>query len=202
VPSPDGRFEAVIFQRDCGATTAFSTQISILSRGGALPKTAGNAWIADSNHGAAPIGKWGGPSVEVSWSTNRRLTVVAHPAARISRNESAVTISRETVNVEYFMKEDPTEAALRDRARQIQESIRAVLLHDWDPIGIQDVREAQDEYDSYVGGVYRLLVSGASEEEIVEHLWQIETITIGLSTGDREKLRPVARRLRSLDGKL
>jgi hypothetical protein len=202
VPSPDGKFEAAIFQRDCGATTDFSTQISILSKGGALPKKAGNAWVADSNHGAAPTGKWGGPTVEVRWSTNRKLTVVRHPAARISRNESVVTVSGETVNVEYSMKQDPAEAARQDRARKIQESIRAVLLRDWDPIGIQDEPGAQDEYDSYVGGVYRLLASGASEEQIVEHLWQIETVTMGLSTPDRTKLHPVARRLRSLDVKL
>jgi hypothetical protein len=42
----------------------------------------------------------------------------------------------------------------RRNARKIQESIRLVLLRDWDPIGVQDVPEAQDEYDSYVGGVY------------------------------------------------
>jgi hypothetical protein len=100
------------------------------------------------------------------------------------------------------MKQDPAEAARQDRARTIQESLRAVLLRDWDPIGIQDEPGAQDEYDSYVGGVYRLLASGASEEQIVEHLWQIETVTMGLSTPDRTKLHPVARRLRSLDVKL
>jgi hypothetical protein len=42
------------------------------------------------------------------------------------------------------------------RAKAIQESIREILLRDWDPIGVNDVPEAQDEYDSYVGGVYRL----------------------------------------------
>jgi hypothetical protein len=68
-----------------------------------------------------------------------------------------------------------------DRARQIQEDIRAVLLRDWDPIGINDVPEAQDEYDSYVGGVYRLLASGASEDQLIEHLRRIETTSIGLS---------------------
>jgi hypothetical protein len=100
------------------------------------------------------------------------------------------------------MKQDATEAARRDRARHIQENIRDVLLHDWDPIDVQNVRGAQDEYDSYVGEVYRLLTSGASEKQIVEHLWQIETVTMGLSTPDRTKLRPVARRLLGLDVKL
>ena len=88
------------------------------------------------------------------------------------------------------------------RAEQIQESIRRVLLHDWDPIGIRDVPEAQDEYDSYVGGVYRLLASGASEQQIAEHLWRIEADAMGLSALDQAKLAPVARKLCALDVKL
>jgi hypothetical protein len=39
------------------------------------------------------------------------------------------------------------------RARTIQESIHDILLRDWDPIGINDVPEARDEYDSYIGGL-------------------------------------------------
>ena len=77
-----------------------------------------------------------------------------------------------------------------------------MLLHDWDPIGIRDVPDAGDEYDSYIGGVYRLLASGVSEDELVEHLWRIETVTMGLSSPDRDKLRPVARRLQDLKVKL
>ena len=30
IKSPDNKYKLVIFQRDCGATTGFSTQISIL----------------------------------------------------------------------------------------------------------------------------------------------------------------------------
>lgn len=95
------------------------------------------------------------------------------------------------------------------RAKQIQASIREVLLHEWDPIGIQDVPEAQDEYDSYVGGLYRLLASGSSEDELVEHLRLIETSNMGLSVRDEShqdkwnaKLRDVASRLRRLSVQL
>lgn len=92
-----------------------------------------------------------------------------------------------------------------DRARQIQEDIRDVLLREWDPIGIVDVPEAQDEYDSYVGGVYRLLASGASQDQLVEHLRQIEIAQMGLSVPDvahhagwSVKLRAVVSRLQAL----
>ena len=85
------------------------------------------------------------------------------------------------------------------RAREIQESIRQVLLRDWDPIGVSDVPEAQDEYDSYVGGVYRLLASGASEDEIIEHLYRIESDRMEMPAADREGLRGVARELTRLN---
>lgn len=45
----------------------------------------------------------------------------------------------------------------------------------WDPIGIKHEPNAQDEYDGYLGGVYELLVSGASDERIEDHLWRIVT---------------------------
>lgn len=32
IPSPNRKLKAVIFTRDCGATTGFSTQISLLSK--------------------------------------------------------------------------------------------------------------------------------------------------------------------------
>jgi hypothetical protein len=96
-----------------------------------------------------------------------------------------------------------------DRARRIQQSIGDVLLREWDPIGIIDVPEAQGEYDGYVGGVYRLLASGASQDQLVEHLRQIETTRMGLSVPSavhqdawNTKLRAVASRLQSLNVKL
>ena len=87
-------------------------------------------------------------------------------------------------------------------ARKIQESIRLVLLRDWDPIGVQDVPEAQDEYDSYVGGVYRLLASGATAQEIAEHLLRIEMFQMGLGTSNSASLLAVAEKLRALQVKL
>ena len=85
------------------------------------------------------------------------------------------------------------------RGRKIQEQIRQVLLHDWDPIGVQEIPEAQDEYDSYVGGVYRLLVSHAQDEELVEHLYRIERKTMGLGARDKSGLWPVVQKLRTLN---
>jgi hypothetical protein len=62
------------------------------------------------------------------------------------------------------------------------------------PIGIQNVPEAQDEYDTYVSSVYQLLVSGKPEYEIFDYLWQVETEHMGLS-GDKEQTKAIARKL-------
>jgi hypothetical protein len=86
----------------------------------------------------------------------------------------------------------------KKRLREIQDSIRHVLLHDWDPIEVANEPLAKSEYDSYVGAVYRLLASGASEQEIARHLWKIETEGMELSRGDPSALLPVARKLKEL----
>jgi hypothetical protein len=83
------------------------------------------------------------------------------------------------------------------KAIEIQESIRHILFYDWDPIGIND-SFPDDEYNSYVGGIYRLLASGASEFQIIERLYQLETISMGLD-GNWERLKNVAEKLMKLN---
>ncbi|MEO8224487.1 MAG: hypothetical protein ABI661_06755 [Gammaproteobacteria bacterium] len=85
------------------------------------------------------------------------------------------------------------------RAREVHEGIRQVLLHDWDPIGVPPAPQAQDEYDSYVGAVYRLLAAGASEREMAAHLREIEVEWMGLSRCEPTILLPVVRKLMALN---
>jgi hypothetical protein len=66
-------------------------------------------------------------------------------------------------------------------SRRIRVAIRHVLMDVWDPIGVKDEPNAQDEYDGYLGGVYELLVTGASDESIEDHLWRIVTERMELS---------------------
>jgi hypothetical protein len=82
-----------------------------------------------------------------------------------------------------------------ERARHYQAAIRIVLLAEWDPIGISEIPEAQDEYDSYVGGVYSLLTRRyVDRHEVFAHLWQIETEYMGLN-GNRPHTEAVVDRL-------
>lgn len=89
---------------------------------------------------------------------------------------------------------DPKE----QRAHEIQNIIGQILLHDWDPIGVSNMSEARDEYNSYVGKVYRLLASKPSINEIVDLLCEIEAEWMGL-TPDKERLQTIAIKLYKLD---
>lgn len=82
VPSPDGVHRAVVFQRDCGATTGFSTQVSVLETTERL-KGSGNVFIADTDHGRAPAGPGGGPAIEVRWLAPDTLRVHYDARARV-----------------------------------------------------------------------------------------------------------------------
>ena len=84
------------------------------------------------------------------------------------------------------------------RASQIQAQIGAILLRDWDPIGIADVPEAHDEYNAYIGGVYRLLAEGASPQGVAEHLARIEGDRMGLPSSPAARLN-VATKLCALN---
>jgi hypothetical protein len=88
------------------------------------------------------------------------------------------------------------------RAREIQAAIGDILLQHWDPIGVRDVPEAQDEYDSYVGGVYRLLATGASAEVVAQHLCDVERDRIGFDQAQPADLLSVAERLCRLNVRL
>jgi hypothetical protein len=65
--SPDKRHKAVVFQRDCGATTGFTTQISILEKDDSLANSSGNIFIIDGHpNSAAP---------EIFWVTNDEIFI-------------------------------------------------------------------------------------------------------------------------------
>jgi acetyl-CoA carboxylase alpha subunit len=73
----------------------------------------------------------------------------------------------------------------RQRARVFREAIRRALLNEWDPVGVNEIAEAQDEYDSYVPTIYKMLISRKPRHYVFDYLWQLETEHMGL-TGDRQ----------------
>lgn len=70
--SPDGKTKAVAFERDCGATTGFSTQVSVLPSATKLPNEAGNIFVADGNF-----------KIRLEWEANDKLLVRYPVGARV-----------------------------------------------------------------------------------------------------------------------
>lgn len=85
------------------------------------------------------------------------------------------------------------------RALEIQDSIRQILFHEWDPIGVNDTPSISHEYDAYIAPIYRLLLGSRSEEEICDFLFRTERDAIGVSCDSPDQLRSVAQKLLRLD---
>ena len=87
------------------------------------------------------------------------------------------------------------------QARAWHATLREALMERWDPIGVREIPEAQDEYDHYVPALYRLLVTRRPKQELLDHLWWLETEHMGLS-GDRQATEAFAEYLHGLTEKL
>jgi len=82
IQSPDDQHHVVVFGRSCGATTDFSTQVSIEARSSAV-SGAGNVFIADTDHGTAPTGPGGGPEVTARWVNASTVEISYNARARV-----------------------------------------------------------------------------------------------------------------------
>jgi hypothetical protein len=89
ITDPSGRNSATLFQRDCGATTGFSTQISILESGESLSGS-GNTFVADDGHGAADAAPWGGPWAEMKWLSSDQLLIRYDASSRTFMQDGSV----------------------------------------------------------------------------------------------------------------
>jgi hypothetical protein len=84
------------------------------------------------------------------------------------------------------------------RGREIQDRIGKTLYEGWDPLGLRGVAPS-DEYDRYIGGVYRLLASGASCDQVAEHLAELERGPLGYPEATAARNIAVATKLCELD---
>lgn len=80
-----------------------------------------------------------------------------------------------------------------DLHKQLQ-LIRDTLRVDWDHIGVGEIPEAHDEYDSYAAPIHALIVGGNPREEIIAYLTWLETEQIGMP-GDPAGVEAFADRL-------
>lgn len=89
------------------------------------------------------------------------------------------------------------EKDVKERAIGVQQTIREVLFNEWDPIGVNDIAPT-NEYDAYIGGIYRLLESGTDSEILAAHLRKLELEQMGCPTNDVHR-KKIAERLLRLD---
>ncbi len=88
----------------------------------------------------------------------------------------------------------------KSKANEIVNSIREILINEWDPIGVMsDPEWPRDEYDSYIGRVYNALARGESAEYIAADLCFIEDKIIGLGAPPLSARLAVAERLKALN---
>ena len=79
IPSTDSSVSAWVFVRDCGATTARSTQVSILDAGEDPPRGAGNAFIIDVE-----------AQVVATWRESDRVIISYEEIGEVMKQESAI----------------------------------------------------------------------------------------------------------------
>lgn len=94
---------------------------------------------------------------------------------------------------------DPAESRRR-RAAASYAAVRKVLFWQWDPLAVSGAVKGEDEYDSYIGPLLRLLVAGASDAALAAHLVQLERETLRLDApSDPARLAAVIAHLRAID---
>src|SRR5260370_9012869 len=61
------------------------------------------------------------------------------------------------------------------RSRENRRLVRELFMRVWDPIGVRDVTQAQDEYDAYVAKAYVMLVDEtATVDDLARYLASVE----------------------------
>ena len=84
-------------------------------------------------------------------------------------------------------------------ARNAQAKIAEILRHDWNPIGVPRDATVQDEYDGYVGEVYKLLTLDPSARQLAKYLSELEAHSLGFNRTNPEMLIPVAEELLTVE---
>lgn len=85
------------------------------------------------------------------------------------------------------------------RGLQIYDSIREILVRDWDPFVIGNDENRRNDYDECIAPIYRILVGTRSKEELIEYLQLTERDEFGVGPFSAEELSPVVEKLLSLN---
>jgi hypothetical protein len=81
--------------------------------------------------------------------------------------------------------------------QDLRATVRDLLRREWDPIGVFGFDGAEDEYDSYVADVLRLIEKNATADEIFKFLSWVEVDHMGLP-GNPARTKQIADNLHNL----
>jgi hypothetical protein len=85
--------------------------------------------------------------------------------------------------------------SVKQRHSQVlRDTVKEILLREWDPIGIGGEDAAKDEYDAYVTGICACTAQRQSIEEVIKYLLWGEAEQMELQA-DVERARRVAGRM-------
>lgn len=96
-----------------------------------------------------------------------------------------------------LLNDEPLSGSSR-RMAIVTDCVRKVLIDDWDPLGVQGIPEATDEYDDYIAGIHQILLGSRSSTEIVDNLRRVEIELIEVCTSDLVR-QGVAEKLLAID---
>lgn len=103
IPSPDNKIDAVVFNRDCGASTGFISSVVLLEHSSPLSKDHSESFFAANGYRDAapakthPMYEGGGPRLTIKWKSSNLLSISFPKDTRISHQDG---ISR-NVTVTY-----------------------------------------------------------------------------------------------------
>ena len=83
---------------------------------------------------------------------------------------------------------------LTSEQKRNYELIDEIFWKDWDPIGINDIEDIRDEYQSYTPQIFNLVIKRADKIEIADQLYRFETIDMGLK-GNKIHCEEVAQKI-------
>lgn len=90
--SPNQKYKAIVFERNCGATTGFTTQISIIHMKNHLANDSGNIYVAKGHPNEI--------SPRLKWIDNNHLYVDNIKSKEEYKKENALSVS-EHVKISY-----------------------------------------------------------------------------------------------------
>jgi hypothetical protein len=71
--------------------------------------------------------------------------------------------------------------------KNLLKAIDEILWNDWDPIGVNDIEEARDEYSSYALQIFGLKIHKADKAAIADMLYKFELDNMEVATLDSKK---------------